>query len=171
MRVWGWGGLFVARDTFLPSLPPSPASPPLSPWRSQLGGLTECGASLGLGPRLGPSSEAYPFWRIQGAVADLPPAVLCLQTPLSFVCSFITQGLSTHCVPGPDWVPDQRGLVPAFPELTVQMRPPRVLCAVGEQGSWKEVAPTLGPEGRLEDSQQRATGRVSWPKGTAQAKA
>lgn len=61
--------------------------------------------------------------------------------------------------------------VPAFSELTVHMRPPRVLGVVGEQGSWKKVTPTLGPEGWLEDSQQRATGRVSWPERTAQVKA
>lgn len=110
-----------------------------------------------------------------GAVADMPPAVLCLQTSLSFACSFVPPG-TKHLAPTTCWapsrVPDQRGLVPALPVLIGQMRPPtpHVLCVMGEQGSWKAVAPTLGPEGWLEGSQQRATGRVCSPEGTARVK-
>lgn len=37
---------------------------------------------------------------------------------------------------------------------------------MGEQGSWKEVGPTLGPEEWV-----GASGRVSWAEGTAQAEA
>ena len=85
----GAGGVCLWPDRFSlpPSLPHFSSTVPVEVTAVLEASQNE-GLRWGLGAHLGPCSEARPFWKTRGAVADLTPAV---QTPLLFVCLFIGQ--------------------------------------------------------------------------------